>query len=109
MLVVIWVVPRLGIVSKILLWPFVYKPLCGHTFWFLLCEQLEVKLLWCRVVIGPSQVVLVVQNLSANTGDMRHKFSHWVRKIPWRKAWQPTPVFLFGESHGQRSLVGYSP
>jgi len=31
-----------------------------------------------------------------------------VRKIPWRRAWQPTPVFLPGESHGQRSLVGYS-
>ena len=28
---------------------------------------------------------------------------------PWRRAWQPTPVFLPGESHGQRSLVGYSP
>ena len=32
----------------------------------------------------------------------------WVRKIPWRRNWQPTPVFLPGESHGQRSLVGYS-
>ena len=36
-------------------------------------------------------------------------FSPWVRKIPWRKAWQPTPVFLPGESHGQKSLAGYSP
>jgi len=33
----------------------------------------------------------------------------WVGKIPWRRAWQPTPVFLPGESHGQRSLVGYCP
>ena len=32
-----------------------------------------------------------------------------VRKIPWRKDWLPTPVFLPGKSHGQRSLVGYSP
>ena len=32
----------------------------------------------------------------------------WVGKIPWRRAWQPTPVFLPGESHGQRSLMGYS-
>ena len=32
----------------------------------------------------------------------------WVGKIPWRRAWQPTPVFLPGESHGQRSLVGYT-
>ena len=33
----------------------------------------------------------------------------WVGKIPWRRKWQPTPVFLPGESHGQRSLEGYSP
>ena len=42
----------------------------------------------------------------------RHKrggFDPWVRKIPWRRAWQPTPVLLLGESDGQRSLVGYSP
>ena len=38
----------------------------------------------------------------------RCRFDTWVRKIPWRRAWQPTPVFLPGESHGQRSLVGYS-
>ena len=36
-------------------------------------------------------------------------FDSWVGKIPWRRAWQPTPVFLPGESHGRRSLVGYSP
>ena len=35
----------------------------------------------------------------------RHGFDPWVRKIPWRRAWQPTPVFLPGESHGQRSLL----
>ena len=39
----------------------------------------------------------------------RHGFDPWVRKIPWSRAWQPTPVFSLGESHGQRSLVGYSP
>ena len=33
----------------------------------------------------------------------------WVKKIPWRRKWQPTPVFLPGKSHGQRSLAGYSP
>ena len=42
----------------------------------------------------------------------RHKrlqFDPWVRKIPWRRAWQPIPVFLPGESHGQRRLADYSP
>ena len=36
-------------------------------------------------------------------------FDPWGGKIPWRRAWQPTPVFLPGESHGQRSLEGYGP
>ena len=38
----------------------------------------------------------------------RHRFNPWVRKIPWRWAWQPTPVFMPRESHGQRSPVSYS-
>ena len=39
----------------------------------------------------------------------RPVFDPWVRKIPWRREWQPIPVFLPRKSHGQRSLVGYSP
>ena len=35
-------------------------------------------------------------------------FSSWVGKIPWKRKWQPTPVFLPGRFHGQRSLEGYS-
>ena len=37
------------------------------------------------------------------------RFNRWLRKIPWRRKWQPTPVFLPRKSHGQRSLAGYSP
>ena len=53
----------------------------------------------------------MVKNSPAKAGDVRTKegFDPWVGKIPWRRAWQPTPVFLPGESHGQRSLAGYSP
>ena len=36
-------------------------------------------------------------------------FDPCVGKIPWRRQWLPTPVFLFGEFHGQRSLAGYNP
>ena len=36
-------------------------------------------------------------------------FNLWVRKIPWKRAWQPSPVFLPGEFHGQRSLAAYGP
>ena len=39
----------------------------------------------------------------------RPGFHPWVGKIPWRREWQPTPVFLPGEVHGQRNLVDYSP
>ena len=39
----------------------------------------------------------------------RHRFDAWVGKIPWRRKWQPTPVFLLGKSHGQGSLVGWGP
>ena len=39
----------------------------------------------------------------------RHGLDPWVGKIPWRRKWQPAPVFLPGKSHGQRSLGGYSP
>jgi len=39
----------------------------------------------------------------------RPSFDLWIRKIPWRRTWQSTPVFLPGESHGQRSLGGCSP
>ena len=39
----------------------------------------------------------------------KHGFDPWVGKILWKRAWQPTPVFLPGEFHGQRSLAGCSP
>ena len=62
------------------------------------------------VVIQISQVVLVVENPSANIGRLkRRRFDSWVGKISGRRAWKPTPVFLPREPHGQRSLVGYSP
>ena len=52
----------------------------------------------------------MVKNLPANTGDKETGgFDPWVGKIPWRRKWPPTPVFLPGESHGQRSLADYSP
>ena len=37
----------------------------------------------------------------------RHRFNPWVGKIAWSRKWQPTPEFLPGKSHGQRSLAGY--
>ena len=60
-------------------------------------------------VYGASQVALVVKKLPANAKHIRDLgVNPWVGKIPYRRAWQPTPVFLPGESHGQRSLASYS-
>ena len=54
---------------------------------------------------GAVQVALVVKNPPANAGYiMRQEFYPWVGKISWRRAWQPTSVFLPGESHEHRSL-----
>ena len=55
------------------------------------------------------QVALVVKNLPINAGRLkRHGFNTWVGRLPCGRAQQPRPVFLLGESHGQKILEGYS-
>ena len=54
-----------------------------------------------------SVVAQRVKSLCLQCG--RPGFDPWVGKIPWRRAWQPSPVLLPGKSHGWRRLVGYSP
>ena len=88
--------------------------------WCWEAEDLAVLWPW-RNKPGPSDLGFLPQSLGFPGGASgkepvcqcwRHKrlgFHPWVRKIPWRRAWQPTPVFLPGESLGQRSLVGCSP
>ena len=74
-------------------------------------QESNLGLLYCRQILyclshQGFQVSLEVKNLPANDGEvMRCRFNPQVGKIPWRRAWQPTPVFLPGESHGQRSLA----
>ena len=56
------------------------------------------------------QVVLAEKNPLANAGDIRDVGPiPGLGRLPWRRAYQPTPVFLSGESHRQRNLAGYSP
>ena len=83
---------------------------------FLICKKQTNKQKNARICEAQySQVCLhtgfpggsVVKRQPANA--RRRRFDPWVRKIPWRRRWQPTPGFLPGESHEQRSLVGYSP
>ena len=74
---------------------------CSHALSLVLITYYLFKLmLWA------SPVVLAVPDEAVDT---RNTGLSQVRKIPWRRAWQPTPVFLPRESHGQRSLAGYGP
>ena len=77
-----------------------YKFSHGQIFSFLLGVYLGVELLGHMVTHFPRSSVGKESACNADS---------WVRKIPWRRKRQPTPVVLPGESHGQRSLAGYSP
>ena len=50
-------------------------------------------------------MALVVKNPSASAEDKRDLFDPWVGKIPWRRKWQLTPVFLLGEFYGERDRL----
>ena len=65
----------------------------SHKFYVVFCFGLPWWLRWERICLH----------------CRRLGFNPWVGKIPWRRTWLSTPVFLPGESHGQRSLAGYSP
>ena len=64
---------------------------------------------WQGSVFKELTISLIVQLVKNLQQCRRPGLNSWVRKIPWRRKWQPTPTFLPGESHGQRSLAGYSP
>ena len=59
--------------------------------------------------LGSQSLGLALAVKNPPTRTKRHGFNSWVGKTLWRRAWQPIPGFLPGESHGQRCLVGYSP
>ena len=67
----------------------------------------------CRLQMSPFimsiRASLVASGKESACQCRRCGFSPWVGKMPWRRKWQPTPVLVPGEPHGQRSLVGYSP
>ena len=79
---------------------------------------------WWAAVYGVTQSWTRLTRLSSSSGSSRGssrgkesacqcwrqkkcEFDPWIRKLPWRRVWQPTSVFLPGDSHGQKSLAGY--
>ena len=96
-------------INKVLLYStgnYIQYPVISHNgkeyekecIWFMITESL--------CCTGASLVAQMVKNLPAMQDT---SFNPWVRKIPWRREWQPTRALLPGKSHGQRSLEGYSP
>ena len=66
--------------------------------------------LWAEVRVLPSFLAISkwLGGKESACQCRRYGLDLWISKIPWRRKWQPTPVFLPGKSHGQRSLAGYS-
>ena len=78
--------------------------------WFLSFEKISIELAFPESYVLSWGFPSGVSGKETACQCMRHKrhgFDPWVRKIPWRRVWQPTPVLLSGESYGQRSLKGY--
>ena len=73
----------------------IFKTLCSSTF-------RKFSIIFCLFLSGSDG-----KESACHAG--RPGFDFWVGNIPWRREWQPTPVFLTGKSHGQRSLAGHSP
>ena len=89
-------------------WYYVNKNLsCYFRIWFSNVEDKRLSFYNSKIIYSwASLVAHTVKNLPAKQETQVRSL---VGKIPWRREWQPTSVFLPRESHGQRSLVGYSP
>ena len=93
----------------------------GKQFWQSYCVQWNWKTKYIWIMGGWSQVFIIwVEIYRSARGSSkesacqcrrckRHGFYPLAGKIPWKRKWHPTPVFLPGKFHDQRSLVGYSP
>ena len=87
---------------------FSHRHLIFRLFWRFLCgERLLQIMLHVTIILGCFPHVS--SGKESTCQSRRFGFNPWVRKIPWRRKRQPTPVFLPAEFHGQKSLVGCSP
>ena len=72
-------------------------------------EKQQILLLKIRSIFSNNEASLVAQMVKRLPTIRETRVQSLVGKISWRRKWHPTPVFLPGKPHGQRSLVGYSP
>ena len=80
------------------------SPTCAYTHTFFLVSSTGLFVCPCFTIVHPSWL----SGKEPTCQCRRHRFNPWVKKIPWRRKWQTTPVFLPGKFHGQRSPAGCS-
>ena len=87
---------------------------CGRNYNQISCNMVAyMGLLWIRCLLLYGNVIPLwglshwLSGKASTCRCRRHRFDPWIRKVPWRRKWKPTPVFLPGKSHAERSLVGY--
>ena len=80
----------------------------NYQIWDIWCHQSNINVPFINLMVCNRLLRWLCSKESACLPSRRWGFDPWVRKIPWRREWQPTLVFLPGESHGQRSLAGYT-
>ena len=97
---------------------FVFEAKDSNVEWYMKVTAAIQNAVWCYHVIYDKRKRATTQTLGFPGGTVgkepacqcsrhkRHGFHPWVRKISWSRKWQPTPVFLPGKLHGQRSLAG---
>ena len=95
---------KIMLIPKRIIWIFIFIHL--HVIIFILFPFISLLLL---IVKTASQVAQQQRTHRLSRRCRRHRFDPWVGKIPWRRKWQPTPVFLPEKSHGHRNLAGYVP
>ena len=102
------VVSMLTVSSQLLLFP-------GINYfsmdWSFLCFTVYISIIQLQILSSYLNLLSVCSDIDVKESacNVRLRLNSLVRKIPWRREWQPMAVFLPWESHGQRSLVGYSP
>ena len=77
--------------------------------WLIYADVWQKPPQYCKVTVLQFKIFKNYFKKESACQCTRHTFNPWVRKILWKRNWQPTPVFLPGKCHGQRSLAGYGP
>ena len=84
------------------------QPQEGHPFIFVIIGQARLLKETNSKISVVRHSKVIKESACQCRRSKRHRFNPWLGKIPWSRKWQPTPVFLPGKFHGQRSLVGYN-